>query len=700
MGKIALVHNHVGRTHGGGAGIRLMLEVGRALEHQGHRITIVCHDFDEGADFAEVAGRLDIRSVHRSGAGLPESRKPMVDSDWRGMARVARLVPDDVDVVNAHEWPGLRAGLLAARRLKRPFVWTRNDESIFERAVVPEHTIIGGRRFDQRVLNGLLGVPDLFAARAAAAIVVLSSGQARIVERSFRRPARIVPIGPAERFFHAPPRDEARARLGVPEAAFLVAGASTLCRPRRFEDLIEAAALLKGEQGLHVLLAGSDRDRAYADGLEDRVARHGLEGRVTMPRAATSEAELSDIYAAADLFVYPDQDRTWGLAPLEALAAGTPTVVSSGAGVHELLVDRPGVRIVPPERPAELADAIRASIDADDRTSAAETRDWMRSELSVDRYAERMAAIFDEVTGGLPRHPVTYEPRNLASGAGLNDRDGGKRTLPGRLRSGATRLRLAVRERLPELVAVDAADPPYLYLCESLDEYQRAVSLTWKEPGTFRFLREDLRPGDVFYDIGANMGIYTVPAARTVGQSGRVFAFEPHVGNVRSLLQNVGANELNDRVTVISSALHERSGFFDFNYSDWTPGTALSQLDGDRDPFGRDLSPVGAELKHATTIDELLADGVILPATMIKIDVDGNELPILRGMRGLLEGPDRPRAVQVEVNPDDREHLLAFMGEVGYEVADRHYTEGAERMLRGGDDPDSVPYNAIFRVRR
>jgi FkbM family methyltransferase len=690
MAKIALVHNHVGGTAGGGGGVRLMVEMGLALERQGHRVTIACHNFDANAEFAEATKRLDIRSVHEGDAGHPVGQRAMAERYWRGMPKVARLVPDDVDVVNAHEWPGLRAGLLASRRIGRPFVWTRNDESIFERAIVPGDTILGGPGLISRVRNGLLGIPDLLAGRAAASVVVLSTGQARMVERSFRRPARVVPLGPAERFFAAPDRAEARARLGIPEDAFLAVGASILFRHRRFEDLVEAAALLKDDPRLHVLIAGSDfADRDYADELDALIRARGLEGRVTMPRAALSEEELTDVYAAGDVFVYPNQRQTWGLAPLEALAAGTPAIVSSGAGVHEVLVGRPGVRIVPPEEPHAIADAIRASMADDDRAGAAETREWIRSELSVDRYAEQMAAIFDEAAGG---------SRNPAASGGLvktvDDRNG---SMPGRLKQASTRLRLGVRERMPEMVTIDVADPPYRYLCESAEEYQRAVSLTWKEPGTFKFLHEDLQAGDVFYDIGANMGIYTVPAAHTVGERGRVFAFEPHVGNVRSLLQNVGANRLGDRVSVISSALHERSGFFDFNYSDWTPGTALSQLDGDRDPFGKDLNAVGSELKYATTVDQLIADGVIQPATMIKIDVDGNELPILRGMRGLLVGPDRPRALQVEVNPEDRTELLGFMAEVGYELADRHYTEGAERMLRAGDDPDSVPYNAIFR---
>lgn len=398
MAKIALIHNHVGGKAGGGGGVRLMVELARALAEKGHRVTIAVHDYQEDAEFADVAGQLDIRAVRRGAAPFLGTRRAMAERYWRGMPKVARLVPDDVDVVNSHEWPGLRGGLLAGRRTGAPVVWTRNDETSFERAVVPEDAIQGDHRPWRRAINASIGIPDVLAARAAAAVVVLAKRQARMAERSYRRPATVVPLGPPARFFDPPPRAEARARLGIPEERFLAATASILFPHRRFEDLIEAAALLADEPRLHVLIAGSDfADRAYADRLSALIEERGLGDRVTMPREALSDAELGDVYAAADVFVYPNQRQTWGLAPLEALAAGTPAIVSSGSGVYEVLEGRPGVRGVEPERPDQIADALRASLAADDRAGAAETREWLRTELSIDRYADQMMEIYERV---------------------------------------------------------------------------------------------------------------------------------------------------------------------------------------------------------------------------------------------------------------------------------------------------------------
>ena len=65
------------------------------------------------------------------------------------MPKVARLVPSDADVVNPHDWPALRSGRIAARRLSLPLVWTRNNESLWERAIVPHMSITASaRRFN------------------------------------------------------------------------------------------------------------------------------------------------------------------------------------------------------------------------------------------------------------------------------------------------------------------------------------------------------------------------------------------------------------------------------------------------------------------------------------------------------------------------------------------------------------------------
>src|SRR6202012_4221648 len=99
--------------------------------------------------------------------------------------------------------------------LSVPLVWTRNDESLWERAIVPEQTITGARSPLHRLLQGLLTWPDLLDARRARAIVVLSAQQVEMVRRSYRKDATIVPIGPAPHFFDPPDRAAARARLGI-----------------------------------------------------------------------------------------------------------------------------------------------------------------------------------------------------------------------------------------------------------------------------------------------------------------------------------------------------------------------------------------------------------------------------------------------------------------------------------------------------
>ena len=156
---------------------------------------------------------------------------------------------------------------------------------------------------------------------------------------------------------------------------FLCVGAGILYPQRRFEDLIEALARLRSEERLRALIVGSDHgDMAYADRLARLIQDRGLEDRVTFPRRNVTDDELKDAYAAADVFVFPNQRQTWGLAPLEALAAGTPVILSRGAGVHEVLDGRPGVMSVPPESPAAIAAALAAAVGGRERTRASSRR--------------------------------------------------------------------------------------------------------------------------------------------------------------------------------------------------------------------------------------------------------------------------------------------------------------------------------------
>jgi glycosyltransferase involved in cell wall biosynthesis len=405
---IALVNHHVGGKAGGGGGVRLMLELGAGLVRDGHRVTVVCHDFLPGGEFSYAADQLEIRSVRTGPFELPAGNRELARRFWLDMPKVAGLVPDDADLVNAHDWLGLRPGRIAARRLSVPLVWTRNNESLWERAVVPQMTIIGDRPPLRRALTALTTWPDLLDARRADVIAVLSAQQAEMVHRSYRKNAVVVPVGPPAHFFEPPDRAAARARLGIAEDVFLVVGMGTLVEHRRFDDLITAISLLDDDQQVHALIAGSDHeDPACADRLAAQIAAQDLGSRVRMPRRSLTDAELKDTYVAADVFVILSQRYAWGLAPLEAIASGTPVILTPGAGVHDILAGRPGVQVIPVEDPQATAEAIRRWRSGEGRQGLESTRSWLREEYALDRYVERMEQIFEAAIGA---------PRGLAAG--------------------------------------------------------------------------------------------------------------------------------------------------------------------------------------------------------------------------------------------------------------------------------------------
>jgi glycosyltransferase involved in cell wall biosynthesis len=373
-----------------------MLELARGLAQRGHRVTVAVHDYVPGGEFEYATHGVEIHALREGVVDWSTGRVAIARNYWLDMPKVARLVPTDVDVINSHDWLGLRPGRIAANRLEAPLVWTRNDEVPWERAVVPDRTIYGDPRIGKRALYAATGWSDLRDARRAEQIVVLSKRQCEIVRRSYRKSSVVLPFGPPPQFFDPPDSAAARWRLGIPDGVFQVVAFGMLVNHRRFEHLIEAMAHLNDDPSIHALIGGSDHvDPAYADYLQARIEELGLGDRIQLPRRTLSEQEMKDMYAAADLFTILNKRYAWGLAPLEALASGTPALISEGAQVADVLAGRPGVAIEPMEDAAATAAAIRRWRDGAGRAGIDETRDWLREELSSDVYITRMEAIYE-----------------------------------------------------------------------------------------------------------------------------------------------------------------------------------------------------------------------------------------------------------------------------------------------------------------
>ena len=227
------------------------------------------------------------------------------------------------------------------------------------------------------------------------------------------------------------------------------------------------------------------------------------------------------------------------------------------------------------------------------------------------------------------------------------------------------------------------------FVCDDPIEVARARTVFEKETGTIHWLREQVQPGDVVFDIGANIGVYTLLAARIVGPQGIVYAFEPHIVNAAQLLRNVAANRREDTVRVLTTALGAVPEWATFYCRSLRPGSS-----------GSALGPVtwqsaAALMVQSASVESLVKSGVGPPADVIKIDVDGRELDVLRGMSGLLMS-GHTRSVQVEMAPASSAAILTFMRAHGYALAGRHFTSLGRQAIERGADPATITDNAIF----
>ena len=210
-----------------------------------------------------------------------------------------------------------------------------------------------------------------------------------------------------------------------------------------------------------------------------------------------------------------------------------------------------------------------------------------------------------------------------------------------------------------------------------------------KEPWTVAMI-ERMEPGDVLYDIGANVGAYTLVAAAL---HHRVVAIEPGYANYARLCQNLTMNfdppegleperSWLARVYAIHGALAQANGLAWLDYNDLRPGAA-SHAYGSEERIYYHRQPVAT-----WALDQLVyAIGVPLP-THIKIDVDGAESMVIAGAAGILSGgtaPDGtawvpPREIILEMQASDEAALVAQLDALGWRMTERYSEREGKSM--------------------
>jgi FkbM family methyltransferase len=144
------------------------------------------------------------------------------------------------------------------------------------------------------------------------------------------------------------------------------------------------------------------------------------------------------------------------------------------------------------------------------------------------------------------------------------------------------------------------------------------------EPDTQNTMKARIKPGDCFWDIGCNVGFLTVIGARLVGEAGQVYAFDPVPRHAELARHNVESNGLS-QVKVFQKALAAANGTVKFAVAA-IPAQSTLTADG----FAREGATV-IEVE-TVTVDGLIRDQGMRSPAVVKIDVEGAEMDVLRGM--------------------------------------------------------------------
>jgi len=179
------------------------------------------------------------------------------------------------------------------------------------------------------------------------------------------------------------------------------------------------------------------------------------------------------------------------------------------------------------------------------------------------------------------------------------------------------------------------------------------------------FVRKTLGPNGIFIDVGANAGYFTLIAAQCVGDSGNVLAIEPNPSVADQLRGNVERSNLS-HVIIEQTACSDSPSTMTLYIPD---ESKLGQASLSKSNAGG----VESLLVRSVTLDQLIRDHALDKVTFVKIDVEGAELMVLRGMTETL-GRLRPIIV-LELVPDllanlgtTKDEVIAFLSSFSYSI--------------------------------
>jgi len=292
---------------------------------------------------------------------------------------------EDYDVINPHVFPSYWATVGM-----EPIVWTCNEVlGPYDKT----RALYGSSLIFRSIFELVKGIDSLIVSRFVHKILTNSPYNNSLIERRYgRKPILALPGVDVEFFQQDVP--DAKEKVGL-SGRFVMLQVGALLRRKRHDIGIKVLKKLKSEvPHVSLLIVGSGPLKKE---LEDEAKRLRVRSDVKILSDIT-EDELRLVYKASDVLLFPVIDQTFGLVPFEALASGTPVIVSENAGCAKIIERESLGMVVKSEVEAfynAVLSIIRGKSDVENMLIAA--KNYIRKHLTWEKFAEAHMRAFTEI---------------------------------------------------------------------------------------------------------------------------------------------------------------------------------------------------------------------------------------------------------------------------------------------------------------
>lgn len=234
-------------------------------------------------------------------------------------------------------------------------------------------------------------------------------------------------------------------------------------------------------------------------------------------------------------------------------------------------------------------------------------------------------------------------------------------------------IKLYLKQNIKIVKKLDYESSDILMEIDSKNENQTRVNSCKKEPETIKWIETHFKEHEVFFDIGANVGAYSLVACQYLKQKLKIYSFEPGFMTYYKLCKNINLNNMQNVIVPLQIALFDKTGIETFNYADLREGSSSHALGTPLDQYGKIFIPKLTQHLMSYRLDHLIEEFGIPTPNHIKIDVDGVEYEILKGSEKILSSSEL-KTILIELQEDSSEgrKIKSLIEQKGFRVLSKH----------------------------